>query len=152
MVAPLTTVAPEPIMPDRFAGTPGEAKWHLLIGDLRTRGVPICQVDADRIGEYVDAFLSYRHATEQLAREELVLVTPTGQRRVNPLIDVRKRTQQVMLAVSRQYGFDPLSRQRLKADVPKSKVNKFAFVRGAPTGPRVVNGVTIPAPPTGPIR
>lgn len=112
MSAPLSQSATTPAAIDPPDTLSGDAlqKFRTLVAQLHARGVRLVPEDADRLGEYCDAWAIRRRAVEELKDEPLTLSGPNGARYTNPLNKVIAQCEKCMQAVSKQYGLDLKSR------------------------------------------
>lgn len=74
-------------------------------------------IDTSALEVYVVARVLHRQASEELAKQELITLSPVqGAPMQNPLISVLNRQAEIMLKAAAQMGFSPASRTKVAVD------------------------------------
>lgn len=73
-------------------------------------------IDESVLTMFVCAYVLHQRAVEEMSGEELVIWTPGGLAKPNPLIAVQRTQSQIMARAAAEMGFTPSSRSRVTLD------------------------------------
>lgn len=100
----------------------GEAliEWNRITDILRNANM-LTAVDANLLAMYCDTFARWLEIRQQIETEGPTIANATNPNtfKMNPLIRVQQSLARDLLALSKHFGFSPLSRQNIR--VPKDK-------------------------------
>ena len=110
-----------------------QLEWFRLVRELSSQGI-LTKVDRGILAMYCKAWGRWAHAEDQIAETGGEIVkSPTGYPMQNPWVSVANEAGRVVLATSKELGFTPASRARIKIE-PAKPVNKLAAFNARGTG------------------
>lgn len=79
--------------------------------------------DIDALSLYAKELAQYERATEELAKDDLVITNPNGSRQINPLRKIADNALKNATAQAERLGLTPKARGMLKAVAAKKQDN-----------------------------
>lgn len=105
--------------PPKYFNAAQKAEWRYIIKHAPAGLLKM--IDTSALEVYVVARIIHRQATEQLAKEELIVLSPVQKAPMqNPLVPIINRQAEVMLKAAAQMGFSPASRTKVSVDAPNT--------------------------------
>lgn len=92
--------------------------WEDTMAEV-PRGM-VRKLDMNTFETFVTSYAEFREACEAMHGEELVIVTPGGLAKPNPLLTVKREAAKMMLRAAAELGFTPSSRSKISVD-PNAK-------------------------------
>ena len=102
-------VKPEP--PD-FLDDVAKTHWQELV-DVLTAARVMTELDVDALTLYCHAYSLWRHATEKVREEGMVVPTANGYPRQSPYVLIANRCYDQMFRLLAEFGMTPSSRTRV---------------------------------------
>lgn len=103
--------------PPKYMNAEQKAEWRYVIKHAPAGLLKM--IDTSALEVYVIARVIHRQASERLAKEDLIVLSPVqGTALQNPLIGILNRQAEVMLKAAAQMGFSPASRSKVSIDKP----------------------------------
>jgi P27 family predicted phage terminase small subunit len=106
-----------------------------LLNDLEGMGI-LCLVDRAQLALYATAWGEFVECTRKIGEDGFSVNGSAGTPVLNPLVRVRQNAIDVMIRIAGQFGFSPVSRERISGAEEQEPEDDFfqRFLRGARGG------------------
>ena len=112
-----------PEAPD-WLSTKQRETWDWLVPALIDAGIPLQQIDGAMLSVVCVVISRIRECEELIDRDGLIVKGSRGRECVNPAFRIAARQARALLQLSKRFGMDPASRQRLKLTRPQTESDR----------------------------
>lgn len=107
-------------LPPEFLDTEALKEWKRVAPLLFEAGL-LSSLDKACLAGYCQSWSRFLAAEKQLAGQEMLITSPTGNLCPNPLIRISRQAQEQCLSMAKQMGITPASRSKVSAQKSKKK-------------------------------
>ena len=110
-------------MPDWLSDS-AKSQWEIVSKTLKQSGL-LTALDSQSLALYCEAFARFKEASDALARDGAMIVTPNGMTMQSPWLAVANKSHDQMVKLLAEFGMTPSSRSKVTA-TKQEEVNPFA--------------------------
>lgn len=97
-----------------------KAEWRRQVKELEQQGT-IALLDRAFLTAFCEAWAEYVEACKLIQKHGMIIKTTDGNLIQNPVVSIRNKAYQRMLAIGKEFGFSPSARARLSIQPPSKK-------------------------------
>ena len=110
--------------PPDWLSTEQREAWDWIVPALLDAGVPLLKIDGVLLASVCVVMARIRQCEEIIERDGIIVKGSRGRERVNPAFRVAAQQSRALLQLSRKFGMDPASRQRLRLTRPQTDADR----------------------------
>ena len=110
--------------PPDWLNTEQREAWDCIVPALVDAGVPLLKIDGVLLASVCVVMARIRRCEEIIERDGLIVKGSRGRERVHPAFRVAARQSNALLGLSKRFGMDPSSRQRLRLTRPQTDADR----------------------------
>lgn len=110
--------------PPDWLSTEQRETWDWIVPALLDAGVPLLKIDGVLLASVCVVMARIRQCEEIIERDGMIVKGSRGRERIHPAFRAAAQQSRALLQLSRKFGMDPASRQRLRLTRPQTEADR----------------------------